>query len=141
MVVSKTKKTSGKLLRGDAIIISDSDNNYASGLRYRNTSHRRLSKPQNRTERDTHAPGALVQHGVTTLSSPSAHEKGGESCMGGVGADVVGSASRDELRIQGQVFSVLHELGDLARASLGDVPLRLPSTVLILQIFHHRRCE
>ncbi len=34
---------------------------------------------------------------------------------------------------QGQVFSVLHELGDLARASHGDVPLRLPSFVLILQ--------
>ena len=63
----KPKRHSGKLLRSDAIIISDNDNNYASGLRYRDTSHRRLSKPQNRTERDTHAPGALVQHGVTTV--------------------------------------------------------------------------
>jgi len=34
---------------------------------------------------------------------------------------------------QGQVFGVLHELGDLARASHGDVPLCLPSIVFILQ--------
>jgi hypothetical protein len=62
MVVSKTKKTLRKLLRGDAIIISDNDNNYASGLRYREPATLAIGGYQNhRTE----------QNGIPTLPERS----------------------------------------------------------------------